>query len=183
MERLLTNIIKNYYWFLVAIAASLMFGVRDVSSLLILVTIAVAAISLPTIRWKAFDAVVFVYLLYSLCSYFFVEYTYSLRVYYLGVRSEMIPLLFYFIARGKLFKSDEFFENIRTPLFLAMACGVYLYFFQPYFYRVEELIRASATNFPPAPLIPSFMPCYSASLTTDTQNSILLSVISLTQCI
>lgn len=134
MERLLTNIIKNYYWFLVAIAASLMFGVRDVSSLLILVTIAVAAISLPTIRWKAFDAVVFVYLLYSLCSYFFVEYTYSLRVYYLGVRSEMIPLLFYFIARGKLFKSDEFFENIRAPLFLAMACGVYLYFFQPYFY-------------------------------------------------
>lgn len=134
MERLFTNIVKHYYWFLVAIAASLMLGFRDVSSILILIVVATTLICQSTIRWKWFDGVVFVFLLYSLVSYFFVEYTYPLRLYYLGVRAQIVPMLFYFLARSETFKTDDFFENFRKPLFFAMLCGVYFYFFQPYFY-------------------------------------------------
>ena len=134
MEKFLVNIVKYYYWYLVAIAASLMFGFRDVSFVLILVVVGTVLVSYSSIRWKWFDGVVFVYLLYSLVSYFFVEYAYSFRLYYLGIRAQIIPLLFYFIARSKHFKTDAFFENFRQPLFFAMLCGVYFYFFQPYFY-------------------------------------------------
>jgi len=134
LERLFTNIIKHYYWFLVAIAASLMFGVKDVSSVLILCVVAATLICHSTIRWKWFDGLVFVFLMYSLVSYFFVEYTYPGRLYYLGVRSQIVPMLFYFIARSETFKTDDFFENFKAPLFFAMVCGVYFYFFQPYFY-------------------------------------------------
>ena len=134
MEGLFVNIIKHYYWFLVAIAASLMFGAKDVSSVLILCVAAATLICMSTIRWKLFDGLVFTFLMYSLVSYFFVEFTYPLRLYYLGIRSQIVPILFYFIARSDKFKMDEFFENFRRPLFFAMICGVYFYFFQPYFY-------------------------------------------------
>ena len=134
MEGLFVNIIKYYYWFLVAIAASLMFGAKDVSSVLILCVAAATLICMSTIRWKLFDGLVFAFLMYSLVSYFFVEFTYPLRLYYLGIRSQIVPILFYFIARSDKFKMDEFFENFRRPLFFAMICGVYFYFFQPYFY-------------------------------------------------
>jgi hypothetical protein len=134
LERFFINIVKHYYWFLVAIAASLMFGAKDVSSVLVLCVVAAALVCQSTIRWKWFDGIVFIYLLYSLVSYFFVEYTYPLRLYYLGVRSQIVPMLFYFIARSETFKTDDFFENFKAPLFFAMVCGVYFYFFQPYFY-------------------------------------------------
>ncbi|MCQ2053808.1 MAG: hypothetical protein MJY82_00775 [Fibrobacter sp.] len=134
MEKYLVKIIGQYYWFLVAIAASLMFGVRDVSSVLIIVIVAVSAMGVASFRWKAMDVIVSCFLIYSLITYFFAEYTYPMRLYYLGVRSQIIPMFFYFIARSKFFKSDVFFENIRAPLFFAMLVGVYFYFFQPSFY-------------------------------------------------
>lgn len=134
MEKFFVNVIRHYYWFLVAIAASLMFGVRDVSSALIVVTVFVAIRVHSSIQWRLFDGLVFIYLLYSLFSYFFVEYSYPLRLYYLGIRSQIVPILFYFIARSDKFKTDEFFENFRWPLFFAMICGIYFYFAQPYFY-------------------------------------------------
>lgn len=134
LENFLVKVIKNYYWLLVLIAASLVFGARDVSSLLIVLVILVTALCLSSIKWEKIDLLVFLLLLYSLSSYFFVENTYPLRLYYLGVRSQIIPILFYFMARSEKFKSDDFFENFRAPLFFAMLCGVYFYFFQPGFY-------------------------------------------------
>jgi hypothetical protein len=134
LEKLVVNIVKYYYWFLVAIAASLMLGMRDVSSALIPIVIIAAAISCSSIRWAKKDGLVFALLLYSLGSYFFVEYAYSMRLYYLGIRSQIVPMLFYFIARSEKFKMDDFFENSRAPLFFAMMCGVYFYFFLPDFY-------------------------------------------------
>ena len=93
MEKLVVNIVKYYYWFLVAIAASLMLGMRDVSSALIPIVIIAAAISCSSIRWAKKDGLVFALLLYSLGSYFFVEYAYSMRLYYLGIRSQIVPML------------------------------------------------------------------------------------------
>lgn len=134
MQKFLVKIIAYYYWWLVAIAASLMFGVRDVSSVLIVVVVAVLAMGVSSIRWKAMDIIAFFFLIYSMITYFFAEYTYPMRLYYLGIRSQVVPMLFYFIARSKFFKSDDFFENIRAPLFFAMVVGVFFYFFQPAFY-------------------------------------------------
>lgn len=134
MQKFLVKIVAYYYWWLVAIAASLMFGVRDVSSVLIVVVVAVLAKGVSSIRWKAMDIIALFFLIYSMITYFFAEYTYPMRLYYLGVRSQVVPMLFYFIARSKFFKSDDFFENIRAPLFFAMVVGVFFYFFQPAFY-------------------------------------------------
>lgn len=134
MQKFLVKIIAYYYWWLVAIAASLMFGVRDVSSVLIVVVVAVLAMGVSSIRWKTMDIIAFFFLIYSMITYFFAEYTYPMRLYYLGIRSQVVPMLFYFIARSKFFKSDDFFENIRAPLFFAMVVGVFFYFFQPAFY-------------------------------------------------
>jgi len=134
MKKYIIIFFSNYYWFLVAIAASLMFGFKDVSSALILLVVGTFLVSFSSIRWNRFDFIVFLFFLYSLVSYFFVEYSYPFRLYYLGIRAQIIPMFFYFIARSENFKSDVFFENIRSPLFFAMACGVFFYFFQPYFY-------------------------------------------------
>lgn len=134
VQKFLVKIIAYYYWWLVAIAASLMFGVRDVSSVLIVVVVAVLAMGVSSIRWKTMDIIAFFFLIYSMITYFFAEYTYPMRLYYLGIRSQVVPMLFYFIARSKFFKSDDFFENIRAPLFFAMVVGVFFYFFQPAFY-------------------------------------------------
>lgn len=139
MENFFINIIKHYYWFLVIVAASLIFGVRDTSSLLIVVTVLVTIFCLSSIQWNLFDGLVFVFLLYSLVSYLFVDYAYLVRLYYLGVRSEIIPALFYFIARSSKFKSDEFFENMKLPLLFAMICGMFFYFFSPVFYITYKM--------------------------------------------
>lgn len=134
LEKIIIGAVKHYYWFLVAIAASLMFGVRDVSSGLIVLTVVAAFVCLPTIRWNRFDGLVFFFLVYSLVTYFFADYTYPMRLYYLGIRAQIVPMLFYFLARSESFNGDDFFENIRWPLVFAMACGVFFYFFQPHFY-------------------------------------------------
>ncbi len=138
MEKFLLNIVKHYYWFLVAIAASLVFGAKDVSSALIVAVVLVFAMCFSSIKWKRIDTVVFIFLIYSLITYFFVDNAYPLRLYYLGVRAEIVPVLFYYIARSEKFKSDEFFENFKAPLFFAMVCGAYFYFFQPSFYTTYK---------------------------------------------
>jgi len=139
VDKFFTGIIKHYYWFLTAIAASLMFGVRDVSSLFILISVFVCIRCLPNIKWNLFDGFVFVYILYCLCSYFVATYAYTPRLYYLGVRAEIVPILFYFMARSKQFQSDDFFENIRNPLVVAMLFGVYFYFFMPSYYMSYKM--------------------------------------------
>lgn len=116
-----------------------MFEVRDVSSLLILVSVFVCVRCLSSIKWNLFDGFVFLYMFYCLCSYFIATYTYESRLYYLGIRAEIIPILFYFIARSKKFESDDFFENTRNPLIVAMLFGLYFYFFMPAFYMSYKI--------------------------------------------
>ncbi len=132
-QELILNSIRHYYWLLVLIAMSLVFGIRDTSSLVILLTIGAAFICIPYIeKFSLLDAAVIVFALYSCCTGIFNSYPY--RLFYLGIRAEMVPVCFYFIARSSLFKSDQFFENMKKPLLFAMLCGFYLYFAMPSFY-------------------------------------------------
>ena len=55
MEKLFLGIIKHYYWILVAIAASIMFGFRDTSSAFIVVVVIATVICAQNIKFEQLD--------------------------------------------------------------------------------------------------------------------------------
>lgn len=114
-----------------------MLGMRDFSFVLILATIYVTAISLKSIHWKDIDTIVLIFILYSLLSFLFSDYDFSL--YYYGIKLQIIPILFYYIARGKYFKDNSFFDNIKLPLILVYISAILLYFFPPSWYLEFKL--------------------------------------------
>lgn len=131
-EKIIIDVIKHYYWFLVAIAASLMFGFRDTSSILIVISVLATFICLGNYRFRFFDVCVVAYVIY--CLFIGLFNSYSFRLFYLGIRSELIPICFYFFARTEKFKNDDFLLNMRMPLLFAMFCGIAFYFTMPSFY-------------------------------------------------
>ena len=140
MEKLFLGIIKHYYWILVAIAASIMFGFRDTSSAFIVVVVIATVICAQNIKFEQLDFFVVLYIIYNLITG--IVGSLPDRLFYLGVRSEIIPICFYFIARSEQFKNEDFFLNMRRPLLFAMACGLFFYFVQPSFYvqfKVNDL--------------------------------------------
>lgn len=118
---------------MVAVQAFLMMlGFRDIGFILILTTIYVAVVSIKNIQWKLMDVLIVLFILYSLFSYLFSDYPLSL--FYYGVKTQIIPILFYFIARGKYISKIEFINNMFYPLLVVYLFAVILYFFPPGFY-------------------------------------------------
>ena len=62
---------------------------------------------------------------YNVNSADFSDYDFSL--YYYGIKLQIIPILFYYIARGKYFKDNSFFDNIKLPLILVYISAILLY--------------------------------------------------------
>ena len=132
MGKFLIGAISHYYWFLVVIAASLMFGFRDTSSGLIVITVLAFLFCFNKIQFNFLDGIVIIYVFYCLMTGLLNAYPF--RLFYLGFRAEIIPICFYFFARSEEFQNDDFFFNIRKPLLFAMACGILFYFTMPSFY-------------------------------------------------
>lgn len=132
MRRFFLGIINHYYWFLVVIAASLMFGVRDTSSILIVFSLIALSFCFSKIKFNYFDGLVIAYVFFCLMTGLFNAYPF--RLFYLGIRAELIPVCFYFLARSEDFKTDDFFLNMRVPILFAMLCGIVFYFTMPSFY-------------------------------------------------
>ena len=135
-------IIKHYYWFTTLVAILLMLGKRDFSFVLIIATIYVFLKSLKTIKWKDIDTIVAIFIIYSLVSFLFSDYDFSL--FYFGIKLQVVPIFFYYIARGKYFKDSSFFDNIKYPLVFVYISAIFLYFFPPAWYLEYKTANITA---------------------------------------
>lgn len=129
---LLKKCFSNFYYFIVLLGFTTMLGLRDWYSYLMLIPIFVFVFTFRTIKLHAFDVFVLLLIFYYIISVFWSGEL--LVVGYMGFREEVIPILFYFIARSNSFQNNVFFENMKYPLAIAFICAIALYFFPPDWY-------------------------------------------------
>lgn len=125
-------IIRNWYYFFVASAITMMFHVRDWFSLLVAITAIVGIKCMSQIKWNAIDGIVLLAMIYGLVSFFFSDY--RVELYYYGIKKQWVTMFFYFIARSWLFRGDQFIDNMKWPMIVVIVAGIYLYFFPPSWY-------------------------------------------------
>ena len=125
-------LVQHYYYLFVLFSLLIMLKFKDLTSLLILLTISSSILSIVKLKFQPIDLFVLIFILYNLISGFFSEYPYE--IYYAGIRNQVIPIMFYFIGRGQLIDNKRFIENIKIPIIISIVFGLYVYFFPPNFY-------------------------------------------------
>lgn len=132
MKRIAVSVFNHWYGLLVLLGMTSMFGFRDWYSLCILLVLYISLISFKSIKkWKSLDYLVLTWLLYCL---FTTIWTPVKSLAYYAVKLEIIPILFYFIARGKYCGDDAFLRNMRIPLLFAFVSALFLFAFPPSWY-------------------------------------------------
>ena len=149
MTHFLKRLIDNYYWIYVLLAFMSFLGLPDMYFIIILCMVALTLVSLQNypLKWNSMDGLVVLFMTYLLLSFFFSNY--RLSIWYYGVKSQMIPMLFYFIGRNRLFEDNKFLERMRIPMLIAMVVGLLLYFWAPDWYmarRTAGLAEDSSLN-------------------------------------
>lgn len=148
MRHLLCSFIEHsYLWFV--LAALIMFiGGRDLSFIVAVVTVACAifGFSWQHYQWKSQDALILLLIAYMLLSVFFSDY--PVYLWYLDIKSQLVPMLFFFLGSGALFTDNKMLEKMKWPIMFAMVVGLLLYFFQPAWYmaRRTEGMAVDATE-------------------------------------
>lgn len=162
MVRIFKFIIDNYYWIFVLLALWTYVGLPDFYSLVI-VLFTMAAIVLfqeRPINWNATDTLVVAFMLYQLCSCIFSSY--NLAIYYYGVKSQIMPMAFYFIGRNVLVADDRLLKGMKWPMMLAFVAGLILYFWSPDWYMARKVAMlagdASKTKYFEVTRLSSFWP-------------------------
>ena len=135
IDKLFARAINNYYYLVVLLGLTTMLGFRDWMPIIIIATVYVAVISIKTYRTNALDYIVFLWIGYCIVSSVWAG---DLKMVYYGVKSEIIPMLFYLIARGKYATKDQLLENMRIPLLFAFVSALYLFVFPPTWYTAYK---------------------------------------------
>lgn len=122
--------------------------------------VAVVLFSKRLVTLNSADQLFFLLMAYFLISFIFSSYPF--RLYYLGVRSQIIPMLFFFIGKSKFFVNDKFLIKMKKPMMIAMLAGLVLYFWAPSWYiekRMASLtVDATEKSFFEATRLSSFWP-------------------------
>lgn len=154
--------INNYYWLIVFLGFTGFIELPDWSMLLVVGTLLVAVVlfSKRLVTLNSADQLFFLLMAYFLISFIFSSYPF--RLYYLGVRSQIIPMLFFFIGKSKFFVNDKFLIKMKKPMMIAMLAGLVLYFWAPSWYiekRMASLtVDATEKSFFEATRLSSFWP-------------------------
>lgn len=139
---LLKKCFFSYYYFIVLLGFTSMIGIQDWYSFLILIPIFILFFTFRTIKFRFFDLVVLSFMFFCMVSVIWSNA--PLIVGYYGLKEEIIPILFYFIARSSGFQNNSFFENMKYPLVIAFICAIALYFFPPAWYVNFKMKNLSA---------------------------------------
>lgn len=135
MFKIPIQIINNYYWIVVLQGLTLMLGFRDWYSIVILLIVFVSILSCKTIKWCHFDFLIIIWIFYSVISLLWSE-DYSLAYY--GIKAEVIPILFYFIAKGCYCGDNQFLDNMHVPVLFAFVSAIILFVYSPDWYDVYK---------------------------------------------
>lgn len=152
--------INNYYWLIVVLGFTGFVELPDWSMLLIIGILIVVAVlfSKRLITFNSTDLLFLLLMAYFLISFIFSSYPF--RLYYLGVRSQIIPMFFFFIGKSKFFVDDKFLIKMKKPIMIAMVAGLVLYFWSPSWYiakRTASLaVDATKSSFFEATRLSSF---------------------------
>lgn len=162
MVRYCKEFIDNYYYIYVFLALWTYIGLPDFQSYIIVATLlsSVVLLNVCPISCHKVDILVIVFILYQLASYLFSNY--RLEVYYYGIKAQVMPIVFYFIGRNRLFRDNKFYEKMKNPMMFAFIVGLILYFWAPDWYisrRTQDLLGSdSSTAYYEATRLSSFWP-------------------------
>ena len=145
------SIIDHYYaiYVFMGVMSFISFGEKwaSIVVLLIIMTTVWSYFKRPY-KLNALDGVMILFILYQFFSYAFSNY--PMRLWYMGIKNQIIPMLFYFIGRNLMFADNKMLVNMKTPMMVAMVFGLILYFWAPDWYiakRTEIFLTAeSSTN-------------------------------------
>lgn len=93
-------------------------------------------------KWKTQDVLVLSLIGYMLVSLGFSDY--PVYLWYLGIKGQIVPMLFFFLGSGALFVDNRMMEKMRGPIMFAMVVGLLLYFFPPGWYLAKRTAELSA---------------------------------------
>ena len=118
-----------------------MLGLPDLFPILNIATIFVAILSISSIKYNITDTIVVLWISYCLVSSLWSN---NLELSYLGFKAEVVPILFYFIARSKFGSRNDFLDNMRYPLLFSFVCALVLYIFPPSWYTAFKIQNIDA---------------------------------------
>lgn len=126
----------DHFWLLIVLAGlvSMVLSIKSIGGVRSWEIAALVAFpAIRTIKIKPIDMLVILYIFYSSSTYLwsnvaFDEYLNG------GIKSQLLPMAFYFIARSPLYKNNAMLYNMRIPLLFAFISALLLYFWQPSWY-------------------------------------------------
>lgn len=124
--------LKNYFSIFVLISALIMLTDLGLMILVELFIVAVFLYNIRSIHLTKEDLIVIGYVFYNLMSYFFSSY--PLNVFLYTVRTGMIPIMMYFIAKTKGSLTGDFLKGMQAPIYFAVIVGLVLFLINPPFY-------------------------------------------------
>lgn len=146
MAKILKRIIDYYYYFYVIIGVIYFFGLPDLNSLLIVLTVGtlVVCVFSKHYRWNYLDIVICLYMAYLLSSCLFSNY--RIELWYYGVKSQLMPMLFYFFGRSMVFSDNNMLKNMKWPMLFTFISGLFLFFVQPGWYMSIKMANLDFSN-------------------------------------
>lgn len=143
IEKLIYKIVSRYYWLYVIVSVIAFVSTKDLNAMLAFLTIIAGILSFEKARNRMnfFDFIVLIYILYSFISYGFSSY--SGKLYYAGIRYQLIFTMFYFIGRNSDISLRKFYCNIKWPMVFAFISGLILYVWSPAWYLAPKMARLS----------------------------------------
>lgn len=137
MKKRIIYIIDHWYLFFTILAITNMLGLYDWFSFLILILFCALPIYLKKIKYTLVDSLVFVFIIYNVISCLFSNY--PIALYYYGIKTQVISIVFYFLGRSLYFKDHTILDTARPIFLFIFISSILLYFFPPTFYTDYKL--------------------------------------------
>ena len=80
------------------------------------------------------DLFVTLFLLWILINSILIDYPHKFRLFYTAVMSNIIPMLFYYIAKTTNYDLEEILRKATVPIVIAMVLGLIFYYTNPGWY-------------------------------------------------
>jgi hypothetical protein len=93
----------------------------------------VAFFALRSIRIKSIDLLVFGYIFHCMFTFLWGDISFDIFLNG-GVKCQLLPISFYFIARSPDFQDNKMFAKMQYPLMFAFISALFLYFYMPSWY-------------------------------------------------
>lgn len=144
MRELVDKYFNNYYNLYVLLAIVSFVGFTKGSSIenMLSTIFVVAYLITRKVRFKYCDILFLTFFFYQIVSLAFSSY--PVYFWYVSVKSQIIPMMFYFIGRYMKKGELEMVSRMKVPMVFAMIVGLILYFWSPGWYIEKRLSGLSA---------------------------------------